>query len=197
MQAAHWLADMHNCAALEVESARKKNAHLISYAPAFYRLWLDRASNFAREAGGADLEPVMKVVTVGLEIALEHLAGEPTSFLHGEFYASNVLVAQVPGDTGYVLSTGRWQGLVPGCSILQPSAPDGTRTSCELWPIVTTVPAILQPPGISTNSSFCCSVRSTLPGSAMAGWARNWLAPPQHARDWLLEASKLAEEILG
>ena len=140
----------------------------------------------------------MKVLTVGLEIALEHLAGTPTSFLHGEFYASNVLVAEVPG--GRRICPVDWEMAGTGPRLLDLAAlctgwdvdqlraiADGYYRACDP-----------RPTGHFDGKQFlllrcaqlCLAVQ-------WLGWARNWLAPPQHARDWLLEASKLAEEILG
>jgi hypothetical protein len=190
--AARWLADLHSCAALKVESVQQRNRHLISYDAHFYRRWLNRAKSFA-ESAGRHQQQVLGVIGEGLEIALRRLAKLPATFVHGEFYASNVLVGD--GPVGRRICPVDWEMAGIGSGLLDLAA------LCTGWDDKN-VRAIAR--GYSGGwdketlpqdeeefllllhcSQLCLAVQ-------WLGWAPHWVAPPEHARDWLAEASRLA-----
>src|SRR5258707_482948 len=72
---ARWLARLHRTPA--------NSPRLFRYDRAYYRQWMERATTFHPAA--SDLIPVY-------ERAVERLLQLPVTFIHGEFYASNILV---------------------------------------------------------------------------------------------------------
>src|SRR5262249_56494052 len=99
---------------------------LLICAPPFYRQWLERARTFASRAGGARQK--LDWLEGRYESVIERLAALPATVIHGEFYASNVLVQQTmaglrvcpvdwemaavgPGLVGLAaLTAGKWAG---------------------------------------------------------------------------------------
>jgi hypothetical protein len=194
---ARWLADLHSCAALRVDSVRQRNGHLISYDADFYRRWLNRAKGFA-ESAGPEQQQALGMIGEGLEIALRRLAALPATFVHGEFYASNVLVAE--GPVGRRIRPVDWEmaGIGPGLLDLaalctgwdEKNVRAIARGYYECWDKGTWP----QDEEKSLLLLHCCQLCLAV---QWLGWAPQWVAPPEHARDWLAEASQLAEEIVS
>jgi thiamine kinase-like enzyme len=89
--AAHWLARMHcHWAGRGIEL--QKLAPVLDYNADYYRRWLSRAAEFQSKAG-AQTSGWQRLVE-GYEDVIERLTALPKTFLHGEFYASNVLIAE-------------------------------------------------------------------------------------------------------
>jgi len=198
VQVAAWLAELHGCSALEVDSVQQRNRHLISYDAEFYRRWLTRARNYTEAAGRADQERTLAVIGNGLEAALGLLAELPTSFVHGEFYASNVLIGE--GTVGRRICPVDWEmaGIGPGLLDL--------AALCTGWDD-TNLRAIVRGYSAAHDQQAwlrgeerlllllrCCQLCLAV---QWLGWAPQWVPPAEHARDWLGDASQLAEGILS
>jgi Ser/Thr protein kinase RdoA (MazF antagonist) len=196
LQVAGWLASMHSCAALRVDSVEQRNPHLLSYDWAYYRRWLDRAKSFRRYGGRRDQE-ALKVVGERLSGALERLASVPLTFLHGEFYASNILVEEGPGGRRICPVDWEMAGIGPGLLDL--------AALCTGWAEEhQRVVALAYYRGLGPGAAWlpeeqeflsllrCCQLCLAV---QWLGWAPDWVAPAEHARDWLLEASRLTEGI--
>lgn len=196
---AGWLADLHCCRALQVHSVRRRNPHLLSFHGDFYRRWLDRARSFAQQAGRVEEQRVLEVVGKGLEVALSHLKDLPSCFVHGEFYASNVLVDEKLSGRRICPVDWEMAGVGPGLLDLAAlctgwrDAPrraiaDGYYQACASaadW--------------YANEEQFllllkCCELCLAV---QWLGWAPHWVAPAEHARNWLVEASQSAETILA
>jgi hypothetical protein len=190
--AARWLVDLHSCAALRVESVHQRNRHLISYDVDFYRRWLNRAKSFA-ESAGRDQQQVLGVIGEGLEIAVRRLAESPATFVHGEFYASNVLVGD--GPVGRRICPVDWEMAGIGSGLLDLAA------LCTGWDDKNVRAIARGYHGAWDKGTWpeddedfllllhCCQLCLAV---QWLGWAPHWVAPPEHARDWLAEASQLA-----
>src|SRR5262245_9100719 len=87
LQAARWLANLH--ASSDVGRARRAAPQLLEHDTEYYRLWLRRA----HEVAG----PALDRIAAQYERAIEVLLDLPRTLIHGEFYASNILV-QERGD---------------------------------------------------------------------------------------------------
>lgn len=195
VEVARWLAGMHSCAALDVESVLQRNPHLISYDAALYRTWLDRATTHLGDGDSASRRTLVDVAA-GLEVALESLAEAPRTFVHGEFYASNVLVTE--GPAGRRICPVDWEMTGVGPGLLDLGA------LCAGWDDEsrrTIARGYLAAPGPrkwpADEGSFmtllqCCELCLAV---QWLGWAPTWEAPPEHARDWLSVASQLAGEL--
>jgi len=88
--AARWLGGMHASLAggLERHAARPR---LIEYDEAYFRRWIERALDLA--AGRREPRMALERIAARYDRVIEGLLDLPKTFVHGEFYASNVLVA--------------------------------------------------------------------------------------------------------
>jgi len=194
-QAARYLAGMHGCVRLDPEAARRVNPYLLRYDAAFYRGWLDRASRFIDAASRRRAVPHL---TIALEFALQRLSEMPTAFIHGEFYASNILV---DGDSaGLRVCPVDWEmaGIGPGlldlaalCTgwdeenrlTLARSYREGCQRGLSWTPDEEELVLLLE----------CCQLCQAI---QWLGWAPHWVAPPEHAQDWLGQATSLADRLV-
>jgi aminoglycoside phosphotransferase len=187
--AARWLAALHERFAAE-DGWRAQARHLLRYDAALYRQWARRAREHAAAAGRRRRERERVVdVTRRFETVIDRLAALPTTFIHGEFYASNVVVdgariapidwelaAQGPGLIDLAaLSTGRW-----GDSERQAIASAYER-------------ALTTPPGYDFGVMLdSCRLHLAV---QWLGWAPGWRPPRAHRYDWLSEATDLVERL--
>ncbi len=98
------------------ELDRGQDARLLDYDRAHYRRWIDRARSFA----GAPGQPPARLrsiewLTPRYEAASEELLALPRTVIHGEFYASNVLVAGDPADPRVAPVDWELAASAPGC----------------------------------------------------------------------------------
>ncbi|MGN6258046.1 MAG: hypothetical protein ACTHN3_09910, partial [Solirubrobacterales bacterium] len=90
-EAARWLARFHVAMAPGLDRHRREG-RLIEHDAAFYRGWIERAEEFARERDDGSAPTVARLRERHDQV-VEALLALPRTVLHGEFYASNVLVA--------------------------------------------------------------------------------------------------------
>ncbi|MGY1643901.1 phosphotransferase family protein [Geodermatophilus sp. SYSU D00703] len=195
---ARWLAGMHDRFADHAGELHRTRVHLIRYDAGYYRRWLDRARTALGDGDAAEEQRcALGRVGAGLEGVLERLATMPVTFLHGEMYASNVLVAE--GVAGRRVCAVDWEmaGLGPGLldvAALCSGWDEGTSRALAL-----TYRAALRrrpgwPPGdeeflvLLDSCSLCVAVQ-------WLGWSPGWSPPRDHARDWLGHAVRLAERL--
>jgi thiamine kinase-like enzyme len=121
----------------------------------------------------------------------------PMTFVHGEMYASNVLVSQ--DSTGRRVCPVDWEMAGVGPGLLDLAAlcsgwDEATGRSIALayraaqepdrgWP-----PADADFLALLDCSSLCLAVQ-------WLGWSPHWSAPPEHARDWLGHALELVDRL--
>jgi hypothetical protein len=197
VEVARWLAGLHRWPALRVESVEQRNPQLISYDADFYRRWLNRAKSFA-DTADRDQQRALGLIGEGLETALGRLAELPATFVHGEFYASNVLVSEGLGGRRICPVDWEMAGIGPGLLDL--------AALCTGWDD-TNVQAIARGYYEDWNQGswpsdeaellllvHCCQLCLAV---QWLGWAPHWVPPPEHARDWLAEASQLVEGIVS
>jgi Phosphotransferase enzyme family len=94
-QVAVWLAGLHGYFAPQVESFRG-TIPLLKYDGDFYRLWPKRALAFLSRAVSAEARRRLERIAAGYDRVVERLTALPVTLIHGEFYASNVLVQETP-----------------------------------------------------------------------------------------------------
>jgi hypothetical protein len=159
-----WLAGFH-----ERFAATPHREPLLRYDETFFRIWPERAQ---LELARYD------------EVA-ERLAQLPTTVVHGELYASNVLVA--PGRVCPV----DWElaGIGPGVldvAALTIGWPDEERSA-----LVDAYRSALHDPPEPEDVD-----RAALQLAIQwLGWSAEWTPPPEHARDWRAEIARLAERL--
>ena len=145
-----------------------------------------------------DQQAALNVVGERLCRALERLAFLPPTFLHGEFYASNILIGE--GLAGRICPVD-WEmaGIGPGLldlAALCTGWAEEQQRAVALGYYRGLGQGVEWLPGEHEFLSLlrCCQLCLAV---QWLGWAPNWEAPPEHARDWLLEASRLAEGIVS
>jgi Ser/Thr protein kinase RdoA (MazF antagonist) len=202
--AANWLGRFHVACEGAVESDADA-ARLLVHDAGFYRLWIERAREFAREPGAPPgRAEALDWLAERHGPVVEALLAEPRTVLHGEFYASNVLVADdLP------------ERRVP--PVDKPS-PSGVAPIPRVAPVDWEVAAV--GPGISDLAALVSGGWSERDRGAIAaayasaagatierldyarlqlaiqwlGWAPpSWRPPEEQQHDWLGEAVALAE----
>jgi hypothetical protein len=193
-QAARWLAGLHT--GLAAECGRLAGAaHLLVYDGAFYRRWPQRAVAFVK--AGHD-RGRLEWLADRYEQVVERLAELPVTFLHGEFYASNVLV-QHTAD-GLRVCPVDWEMAAVGPGLIDLAAlTAGKWTEEARRELALAYHAELAPGGggVMTAEAFlealdCCRLHLAV---QWLGWSPVWSPPPEHAQDWLREALTLAERL--
>jgi Ser/Thr protein kinase RdoA (MazF antagonist) len=195
---ARWLARMHDrlgkCA-----MQRPLQAKLRTYDADFYEVWIDRAQQFHGGRGGAG-SPVssaqMGLLIDRCRLATRHLCSQPCTFIHGEFYASNVLIDQRQHPRRICVVDWETAAIGPGLIDLAALVAGGWTESqkdqlaqayFDDLPVAGRCWNSIQE---MTRSLQCCRLFQAI---RWLGWSPDWQPPPDHRSDWLTEAIKMAE----
>jgi thiamine kinase-like enzyme len=188
--AARWLGEMHASLgdALQEEA---EGARLIDYDQRYCRRWIERAREFAAASDQAQSRSDgLEWISERYDPVVEGLLELPRTVIHGEFYASNVLVAGVapalrvcPVDWEL---TAAGPGLVDLAALIS-----GDWAEEERGAIVS---AYRSAPGVAPFSSRQLDLARLHLAVQWLGWAPPSWSPPEGQRhDWLGEALALAE----
>jgi hypothetical protein len=128
---------------------------------------------------------------IGARLA-ERLAALPSTFIHGEFYASNVMIQH---DAGRVrVRPVDWEMAGTGPAVLDLAAltagtwSDATRLRIE-QAYNAAIPPELRP---HPHDLDCARL---LFAAQWIGWSVDWSPPPEHAQDWSAIAVELIERL--
>jgi aminoglycoside phosphotransferase (APT) family kinase protein len=198
--ASAWLARMHSRVASEPAMAHAATAvPLLRYDRAHWRRWRARAERHVQ--GGA--EPLSRRTRFAqlasrYEAVVEQTTALPAGFVHGEFFASNVLVQHAGTDVRVcpldwelagigpvlidlaALTAGRWSDTEQ--TALAMSYHAALDPDSELW----------LPREAFVRALDCCRL---LIAVRQLGWAAQWTPPSLHTQDWLGHALHAAERI--
>jgi Ser/Thr protein kinase RdoA (MazF antagonist) len=189
-EAARWLAKLHAMHASEERWQRVE--HLMQYDAGYYEAWIERARSFA-SGSASKLEWLAKRYGV----VVERLLALPKTFIHGEFYASNVLV---DGESPKRVCPIDWEiaGVGPGLIDLAALAGGkwGEPERSALAAAYRTELDALggQPPPLPELMEALDWCRLHL-AIRWLGWAPDWSPPREHRHDWFSEAVVLAEQL--
>jgi len=167
MRVAGWLARFHarfNAVAVPTDG-------LIYYDASFLGIWPRRAARKHSE---------LKRVAASYDRVVDLLCQQPRILIHGEFYASNILVA------GPRVAPVDWEMLGVGPAALDVAALVSGWGPTEAAEIVAGYGDI--------TGEVLDAARLHLAVQSL-GWADGWSPPPQHARDWLAEARAAADRL--
>jgi thiamine kinase-like enzyme len=190
--AARWLARFHVALAPKRERLRSE-ARLLDHDAAFYRRWIERAREFAAEP-----KPI-EWLAARHEQVVEALLAQPRTMLHGEFYASNVLVASDSGptplgrDSDARIAPVDWELAAVGTGLSDLAAlvsgwPEEDRAAIAA--------AYAAEPGVHAFKRRDLDLARLQVAIQWLGWAPSEWEPPEGQRhDWLSEATALAEEL--
>jgi Ser/Thr protein kinase RdoA (MazF antagonist) len=195
--AAAAVARMHHDLTSRLDEAPELRAVLLRQDPRHLAQWMDRALAFEAARGGARLRALERLAHVHPEV-VARLSELPDVVLHGDLYASNVLVVR-----------------------------DGPLRVCPIdWELASLGPGVLDLAAL-TSGGWSAGDRETMASAYWAamgdarwrpsrqefataldlarlqlcvqwlGWAPDWTPPEEHAHDWLREASALTERLFG
>lgn len=199
--AARWLARMHrrylcSCDRIPEPSA----AHLLHYDGDFYRRWMYRAQALLRRY--LDDDPRINTRSLACLAerharVVERLVALPGTMIHGEFYASNVLVEEAADNPRLCPVDWEMAGIGPGLLDLA-ALTAGNWTSADRAAVVevyyrtlASAPDAPIPERFSTDLE-CCRFQLAI---QWLGWSESWSPPAEHAHDWLDEALGLADRL--
>lgn len=185
---ARWLARMH--AALGPRTASRAGAcRLLKHDGDFYRRWMRRAVAFATPRRRSALEGLSRYH----DLVVENLLSQPVTFIHGEFYASNVLLGE-----GRVCPVD-WEMAALGPALTDLAAlVAGDWSEAERGELISAYREARERSGHREKTPefsrrlACCRFQLCM---QWLGWSRNWKPPRMHAHDWLEEALHLTAEL--
>ncbi len=192
---ARWLAVFHRrfaCEATQLVGA----AHLLKVDGDYYRLWLRRARAFL-PAGHQTRSGFARLVERYGRV-VERLLALPATVLHGEFYASNVLVQETAA--GLRVCPVDWEmaaigpGLIDLAALTAGGWAEAERNDLALAYHAEWAAQGTEIPDAAAFLSALDHCRLHL-AVQWLGWARDWSPPPEHRQDWLGEALRLADKI--
>jgi phosphotransferase family enzyme len=198
-EAAAWLARMHGSLAGRTSTA----GPLLRYDRDLLGVWARRAAGFADDprSGWSSAErQQVHDLTARYDAVAEQLEALAPTFIHGEFYPSNVLV-QLGGEVPRIcpidweiaaigpglldlaaLSVGKWTDAERAglASAYRTAAPGGAETAAHL-----------------SDEEFHRALDFARLHLAVQwlGWEPRWEPPAEHRHDWLGEALALAERL--
>jgi hypothetical protein len=192
---ARWIAQFHRSIPPTGIARLARSSRLLVYDEAFYWLWLERAQQFATRR--AAVRRVVDRIARRYAPVVRRLAHMPRTVIHGEFYPCNVLIRRSVNQVRICPIDWEMAALGPGLMDLaslatgwgqreqralirayRAAVPDGTRSARiphDFW-----------------VDFDCCRLHLAV---RMLGWSDTWVPPPQHARNWLAEAVRLADRL--
>jgi len=184
-QVAAWLSRLHRRFAPQVTSLQR-TIPLVNYDADFYRLWPKRALAFVGKSAPVETSRRLEKIASGYDRVVECLTSLPVTLIHGEFYASNVLVQETP--TGLRVCPVDWEMAAVGPGLIDLAALSAGRWTPE------------QRAGLATAydaDMFLAAFEACRLHVAMQwlGWAGDWSPPPEHAHNWLNEVLTLAGQL--
>ena len=190
--AAAWLGSMHRRLGDGLDSHRA-SGRLLEYDGAYYRRWVERARQFARAPGQPESRArSVESLTARYEPAIEELLAMPKTVIHGEFYASNVLVAG-DGAAPRVCPVD-WElaaaapGLIDLAALVSGGWSDDDREA-----LISAYGAAAGPHSFTARQLDLARLHLAV---QWLGWAEpGWNPPAGQRQDWLGEALALAERL--
>jgi Phosphotransferase enzyme family len=198
-QAAQWLAGFHASLAGVAENWRRAG-RLLNHDAAYFRIWPRRAKTFLGFSSQSTSEQRRQIgwLATRYERVVDALISLPRTVIHGEYYASNVLVHKEGGQVR--VCPVDWEMAAVGPGLIDLAALTAGRwTDTERAALCDAYRTAL-PPGSEWDSKPD-ALRTMLDHCRIhlavqwLGWSRSWVAPQEHRRDWLSEAVVLAESL--
>lgn len=207
---ARWLAEMHARLAPDLERHRDAG-RLLDYDARYLRSWIERAVEFARDSRGAAERQALDRLRSGYDDVVEELLALPRTVIHGELYASNVLV-DTRGAAARVCPVD-WELAAAGPGLVDLAAlVSGGWSEADREAIAsayrTTIGAATA--GGAQGSDGAAAAGNVTDGGwrdldlcrlhlavQWLGWApaTDWTPPEGHRHDWLGDALSLAEAL--
>lgn len=193
---ARWLAGFHARFAGRLGEVRAANPYLLDYGPELFELWLDRARAALRSSDD-ERAPRLLDALEGYGALIDAMAAFPASFVHGEFYPLNILVAGVGPDVQ--VWPVDWEMAATGPTALDLAALVAGWDDQHRQRLVSAYRARLveltddvPPSDVLQHGVDCCRLHLAL---QWLGWSPGWVAKDGRDLDWLGEALGLARNV--
>lgn len=196
---ARWLARFHACSRTLADKVPE--ARLLPWGLDDYRRSLSRARECIAQCHSreADESRAIEQIAQDYERTIERLLAMPVTIIHGDFFASNVLVQQANGRTRVCPIDWETAGVGPGlidlAALVAGEWPEHQRTAIATAYFESLVEAGVLKRGKLADFQrdlACCRLQLAI---HIIGRSAEWEPPAEHKRDWLAEASLLAETL--
>ena len=193
-QTARWLARLHSRYRTADSLPLAANARLICYDAAYYERWLERASSCllrTKEGEQATKQGCWQQLAAWYPQVVRELTALPATLIHGEFYASNVIVqGTLPSLRVCPVD---WERAALGPGLIDLAAlVAGNWTELQKRDLAMEYLAELQTcridapqPEAFLRELHLCRLHLAV---QWLGWSQNWSPPREHQQDWLMEA---------
>jgi thiamine kinase-like enzyme len=200
-QVARWLARFH----------ARSSAHMTANPPApplrwvrygddFYWRWLRRVRRFGESAerNSSQMQRLVTRLVASYDAVVRQLVAMPTTMIHGEFYASNVIVSSRHGILRICPVDWETTAIAPGLIDLaaltsgQWSAKDRTAIALAYHEVRAEAVGQVSPIAEFLHELDLCRLHLAV---QWLGWSEDWKPPNDHRHDWLNEATELACEL--
>jgi Phosphotransferase enzyme family len=193
---ARWLAEFHARFSAHVDQLNNIPS-LLRYDGAFYRRWMQRACAFAERPNdpqNRNAKAALTWLAARYEKVVEQLVALPPTFIHGEFYSSNVLVQSQIGKIRVCPvdweMAGWGSGLIDLAALTAGKWSEEQRTN--LARVYFETQSVTRDEEEFLSALNYCRLHVAM---QWLGWAPNWSPPAENAHDWLGEVLHLAEKL--
>lgn len=187
---ARWLAGLHHRFSDVGSLPQPAAGRLLRCDGDYFGIWIERAIAFRRE-------PALHRLARHYSRVVRELSHLPVALIHGEFYASNVLVQAAPSSRVCAVD---WERAAIGSGLIDLAAlVAGTWTEPQKQELVLAYRDELQrigstPPGWEAllRGVDLCRLHLAV---QWLGWSPDWTPPREHRQDWLTEAVGAARRL--
>lgn len=192
---ASWLGNFHARFAQRVDDLRRSSVPLIDHSAGWFRAWRDRAER-ALAASEDARAPRLSLALGGYEEVVAALTALPRTLVHGELYPSNVVV--VPEQDPPRVCPVDWEMAAIGPGLIDLAALAGGWPEPERARLLAAYARGIETEGeaapLDPLSAGLARCRLHL-ALQWIGWSEQWQPPPEHAYDWIEEATGLVAEL--
>lgn len=180
-------ADLADAEQQAVDAGDTWPSHVIRYNRAFIGAWAQRAEAALIETPA---RPWATALRQRYDDVSDRLLALPQTVVHGELYASNVLVTEIAMPVRRVCPID-WEmaALGPGLLDLAALVAGGWAESDRRWIAAGYLDAA---PGVGEDDLSLCRLHVAV---QWIGWAAGWKPPSEHTHHWLEEAQALSEAL--
>lgn len=193
---ARWIASLHSRFVGKSSDLVSMNPYLLPYDAQWFESWAERARAAVLGSTDQGACELLDVIDRHGEV-VRTLADLPKTFVHGEFFPSNILVP-VNADSPEVWPVD-WEMAAIGPGLLDLAALVAGWGHGERDALVSAYRQAMIERGVAMGSMSevlkvvsMCQLHFAL---QWLGWAKNWNPPSEHARNWIGEALSAAREM--
>jgi len=200
-QAAAWIARFHQSFSPLGARRLAGRTNAFNYDEDYYWRWMRRAQRFAH--GDSATRRVLNSIERGYSRVVARLLTSQQTLIHGEFYASNVVIRKRGAVRVCPLD---WELVAIGPALIDLAAltagwAESTRRALARAYLASARahsserPAPRRPARLSPDfmrDFDCCRLHLAV---RMLGWSNTWEPPPDHAHNWLGEAERISRRL--